>query len=60
METVALDGSYSVVKVWSPEGGAARTVTFYQWRNGKIERMVEYWGDVGPAPEWRKGLAQRL
>ena len=57
VEKIALDGSWSVAKVWSPEGGAARAVTFYQWRNGKIERMEEYWGDVGPAPEWRKGLA---
>lgn len=57
VEEIALDGSYSVAKVWPLEGGASRAVTFYQWRDGKIERMVEYWGDVGPAPEWRRGLA---
>ena len=57
VETVALDGSYSIAKVWPPEGGAARAVTFYKWRNGKIEQMVEYWGDIGPAPEWRRGLS---
>ena len=57
VEKIALDGSWSVAKVWSPEGSASRTVTFYQWRNGKIEQMVEYWGDIGPAPEWRNGLA---
>ena len=57
VEKVALDGSYSVAKVWSPEGSASRAVTFYQWRNGKIEQMVEYWGDIGPAPGWRRDLA---
>lgn len=57
VERVALDGSYSIAVVWPPEGAASRSVAFYQWRNGKIEQMVEYWGDVGPAPEWRKGLA---
>ena len=57
VERIALDGSYSVAKVWPTEGAASRSVTFYQWRNGKIERMVEYWGDVGPAPEWRRRLA---
>ena len=57
VEKIALDGGWSVAKVWSPAGDAFRSVTFYQWRNGKIERMVEYWGDVGPAPEWRKGLS---
>lgn len=60
VEEIALDGSYSVAKVWSAEGAAARSVAFYRWRNGKIQRMVEYWGDVGPAPEWRRGLASRL
>lgn len=57
VETIAGDGSYSVAKVWSPEGDAARAVTFYRWRNGKIVQMTEYWGDVGPAPAWRRGLS---
>lgn len=56
VEQIALDGSYSVVKVWPLEGSASRAVTFYQWRNGKIEQMVEYWGDIGPAPAWRQKL----
>ena len=57
VEKLAPDGSWSVARVWSPEGGVFRAVSFYQWRNRKIERMVEYWGDVGPAPEWRRGLS---
>lgn len=56
VEKIALDGSYSISKVWSREGAAARAVTFYQWRNGKIAQMTEYWGDIGPAPDWRTGL----
>ncbi len=54
VERVMPDGSYSVARVWSPEGVTARTVTFYQWRNGRIVQMVEYWGDVAPPPEWRR------
>lgn len=57
VEKVAEDGSYSVARVWSPEGVTARAVTFYQWRDGKIEQMVEYWGDVAPTPDWRRGLS---
>ena len=57
VETIAGDGSYSVARVWSPEGDAARAVAFYRWRNGKIVQMTEYWGDVGPAPAWRRGLS---
>lgn len=56
VEKIASDGGYSVARVWTAEGTAARAVTFYQWRNGKIAQMTEYWGDIGPAPEWRKGL----
>lgn len=58
MEKVAADGSYSIARVWSQEGEAARAVTFYQWKNGKIVQMTEYWGDIGPVPEWRKGLGE--
>ena len=57
VEKIALDGSWSVARVWSPESGVSRSVAFYQWRNGKVERMVEYWGDVGAPPEWRQGLS---
>lgn len=57
VERVAPDGSCSIARVWSPEGAAARAVTFYQWRNGKIVQMVEYWGDVAPPPEWRRKRA---
>ena len=58
MEKVAEDGSYSVARVWPAEGPASRAVTFYQWRNGKIVQMTEYWGDIGPAPDWRRGLSR--
>lgn len=57
VERIAEDGSYSVARVWSAEGLASRAVTFYQWRNGKILQMTEYWGEIGPAPDWRKGLS---
>ena len=57
VERIAEDGSYSVARVWSAEGLASRAVTFYQWRKGKILQMTEYWGEIGPAPDWRKGLS---
>ncbi len=53
VEKIAVDGSWSVARVWPAEGTAARAVSFYQWRDGKIVQMTEYWGDIGPAPEWR-------
>ena len=33
-------------------------VSFIRVRDGKIVSMVEYWGDDGPAPQWRldKGI----
>ncbi len=58
VEKIAVDGSYSVAKIWPEDGdGAFRVVTFYRWRNGKIEYMEEYWGDIGPAPSWRKEMS---
>lgn len=57
VERIAGDGGCSVARVWSSDGTVCRAVTFYRWRDGKIAQMTEYWGDVGPAPEWRKGMA---
>ena len=56
VERIDPEGGFSVARVWSPEGTAFRAVSFYRWRGGKICRLEEYWGDVGPAPDWRRAL----
>ena len=56
VERIDPEGSFSVARVWSPEGAVFRAVSFYRWRGGKICRLEEYWGDVGPAPDWRRAL----
>lgn len=55
VERVALDGSVSVARVWA---GASvfRAVSFYQWQGDRILRLEEYWGDVAPAPAWRREM----
>ena len=55
VERVAPDGSYSVARVWSPEGVTARAVTFYQWRNGSFR----WWSTGGTLPRRRSGGDRR-
>ena len=45
-----------MARVWDSEGNAFRAVSFYLWRGSRIARMEEYWGDVGPAPAWRREM----
>lgn len=49
------EGAVSVARVWS-EDAAFRAVSFYQFQDGKISRLEEYWGDVGEAPQWRQAM----
>lgn len=45
----------SVVRVRLSEGGAAfHATSFFQFRDGIISRLDEYWGDDGPPPQWRQ------
>lgn len=55
VEQIGPGGSFSIVRVWT-EGYTSRAISFYQWRGDKICRMVEYWGDVAPAPRWRQEM----
>lgn len=43
VEKVAEDGSYSVARVWSPEGVTARTVKSISGETGKLSR----WWNIG-------------
>lgn len=57
VEQIGQDGGVSVTRVWDAEEHTFRVVSFYRWRGERIERMEEYWGDVGPAPDWRRELS---
>ncbi len=43
----------SVVRVWDASGQSFHVTSFLQVRDGKIAAIDEYWGDDGPAPQWR-------
>lgn len=50
-------GYVTAARVWS--GPASfHVVSFFRMQNGFIRELDEYWGDDGPAPQWR--LARRL
>jgi ketosteroid isomerase-like protein len=56
------DQMISVVRVSSPDGHKAVYATsFFRFRNGRISRITEYWGDCGEPPRWRTegGWARR-
>lgn len=55
VEEIAPDGGFSVARVWDGDS-VFRAVSFYRWQGEKICRMVEYWGDVAPAPQWRREM----
>lgn len=53
METIG-DLFISVLHVWSLDEVASFHVTsFIRLSEGKIVSIDEYWGDDGPAPQWR-------
>jgi len=44
----------SVVKVQLKKDDVSfRATSFFEFNNGKIKLLNEYWGDVGNPPEWR-------
>lgn len=45
----------SVARVWLQDMSASFHVTsFFEFKNGKIQVLNEYWGDDGLAPHWRQ------
>lgn len=43
--------------VFTKDGSLSFHVTsFLELQEGKITRLDEYWGDDGPAPQWRQDL----
>lgn len=50
--------SVTVARVWTEEEDISfHVVSFFQFSEGKIAKLEEYWGDDGKAPEWRQKLA---
>lgn len=48
--------SVSVARVWSPDDGVSFHVTsFFDFCDGKIRTLGEYWSEDGGAPQWRVG-----
>ena len=50
------DAAATAERVYGPDGTSFHAASFFTFRHGKIVRLDEYWGDDGPAPEWRRAL----
>lgn len=45
----------SVSRVWTTDGSLSfHVASFIRLEDGKIRAVDEYWGDDGPAPQWRQ------
>lgn len=50
-------GAVTAARVWTRDGGMSfHAVSFFTLEDGKIKALDEYWGDDGPAPQWRREL----
>lgn len=47
------DTVITAVRVWTA-GASFHVASFFRMRDGKIAELDEYWGDDGPAPQWRQ------
>jgi len=43
----------TAARVFSSDGLSFHAVSFIKLEDGKIASIDEYWGDDGPAPQWR-------
>ncbi len=50
----------TAVRVHSPDGASFHAVSFIRIQGEKIASIDEYWGDDGPAPDWRLGLGRPI
>ena len=47
----------TVTRVWNwQKTSSHHAVSFFQVREGRIAALEEYWGDDGPAPQWRQAM----
>jgi hypothetical protein len=42
------------------DGQVVNAVSFFEFRDGKIAREVDWWPEDYPAPEWRRGWVEPL
>ena len=45
----------TVTRVWSKDM-SFHVTSFFDIKEEKIKTLDEYWGDDGPAPQWRKDM----
>lgn len=45
----------TATRVWG-EGMSFHVCSFFTFADGKITLLDEYWGDDGPAPQWRQDI----
>lgn len=51
------DTMISVSRVCAADGSCSfHAVSFFRLEAGRIAALEEYWGDDGPAPQWRRDL----
>ncbi len=51
------EGLATVVRVYMQDGSASfHAASFFTLQNGLIAALDEYWGDDGPAPDWRREM----
>lgn len=50
------DTVITAVRVHGTGGLSFHAVSLFMFRDEKIVRLDEYWGDDGPVPEWRRTL----
>jgi ketosteroid isomerase-like protein len=55
------NGVLTVVEVASPDFPSQMfsAVSFFDFADGRISRLTEYWGDCAEPPEWHKPYAER-
>lgn len=48
------DLAITATRVWLSDNSASfHAISFFEFDNDKIISLNEYWGDDGPAPQWR-------
>jgi len=61
LDRLLVDGERAVTDV-RVRGAAveARAISFFELRDGRIQRITEYWPEPFPAPEWRAAWAEPI
>ncbi|MBE5793053.1 MAG: nuclear transport factor 2 family protein [Clostridiales bacterium] len=50
-------GLVTAMRVWPEDGeGSFHVASFFGLQDGLIRSLDEYWGDDGPAPDWRRQM----